>query len=122
MDAYGIAIGDIGSHGKARIKRYGRGYPIVTGLIEGFSKPTHHWDQVIGVIALPYPLSPEEVAVEQTAEGKRIFTENLQDTVGAMLTKITTLENDKILLGADLDAAMIKIAALEGRATELEKK
>ena len=58
---YGIKIGPVGSHGKARILKYGRGQSIETGPIPGFSKPTHHWDaDMRDVVALPYPLAFEE--------------------------------------------------------------
>ena len=56
------------SHNKKRILSYGReidGFDVGP-YIEGFSKHTHHWDETEQkIIAKPYPLSPEELKIEE---------------------------------------------------------
>ena len=56
------------SHNKKRIVSYGKeidGFEVGP-YIEGFSKHTHHWDEKEQkIIPEPYPLSPEELKVEE---------------------------------------------------------
>ena len=94
------------SHKKKRIVSYGKeidGFEVGP-YIEGFSKHTHHWDEVEEkIVSKPYPLSPEEEAEKQLLEEQAERQENVLEYVDELAERIDDLEDDKVLLEERFD-------------------
>ena len=113
MQPYGIKIGTVKSHGKARITGYGRGYPVVTGILNGFSKATHHWDETNGVMAAEYPMSPEERTVFDVVTTREQFNVDLKANFEALVVRVAKLEAENTALKINVATNTKRLDAVE---------
>ena len=84
------------SHKKKRIMSYGReinGFEVGP-YIEGFSKHTHHWDELEHIIvSRPYPLSIEEEAEKLRLEERAERLENILEYIEELEERVEELES-----------------------------